>query len=1080
MLNIIYGLENSERDALAYSRIESAVKEGKRAWILVPEQFSMFSEKDIIKRFGISAQTQIKVITFSRLCNLVFSQVGPLRMKYIDGAGKQIIAARTLRALKGRAGVLERSFKRRGFSSTMVDLISEFKRYGVSADMLGSVTDGIENTELCEKLKALSLAYKTFDDFLEAQAADAEDNLSLVLERIKDCDILSGELFIMHFRTFTPVETRVIGELMRIMDVCAVMCCDGVEKSSALFAPVAQTCKNLCEIAEEMGVSVQNPIEAKAVTGNMELDHLAENYFSPRPKTYAGSVECVNIFELASEYREVEAAADLILKLCREEGRKFSDFLVLARNTEGYNRIMPAIFASRGIDVFLDTRRSILTKPLVIMICSAIDILAYGYSYDRVMSIARSGFCRLCDDEIDMFENYLLATEPSYAMWAKESWEYCPDDYDIEVINRARSEITEFINAIENSLSGRKTAGEICSAILSALGQIQAEERTAELCNTYAEGGMPYLAEECRGVWNGTIAILSQISALMDNENITWKDFGELFKSACGGISVGLTPQTQGSVVFSQIDRFRTSNTPVVIVLGMTEGVFPLSHTAEGILSDAEREELLKSGIRLAPSASAKQHEEQLLIYSVLTAAKDKLYLFCPMNASDGKALEPSPIIKNIRTKIFPEISVYNPDTSGDILRGAEGKEAAFEVLCSLLAECGGDAEKLSSAAKEVYNYFKSDDGYAERLGRIADIMTAKEPEKISREAVEAIYGKTIMLSASKLEKYNACAFSYFMSYGLLASERERAGIEPRSTGSIQHAALYEYFSRLKAENADYAGITKEQCFADVYEIVKREATKSTELLYESSSYYKYVVTRMQGIAARCAWEVVKFYRSSLFRPMGFEIEIKSDGEIPMIAIRDNSGKKIAAVRGIIDRADVAEINGKKYISVIDYKSSKKTLDERLAEAGVNIQPLLYSDIVCNRMQASPAAMLYMQMTDPIVDAARLKDISEAEIEKATNGEITLGGWLNDDADVVAGYSRGGENGEKYTPKGRAALIGEAELKRRISVANKKIQESAIGIYEGNIKAEPYIDKNYDACRYCIFGGLCNNRNGDN
>ncbi|MBQ3573295.1 MAG: PD-(D/E)XK nuclease family protein [Clostridia bacterium] len=334
------------------------------------------------------------------------------------------------------------------------------------------------------------------------------------------------------------------------------------------------------------------------------------------------------------------------------------------------------------------------------------------------------------------------------------------------------------------------------------------------------------------------------------------------------------------------------------------------------------------------------------------------------------------------------------------------------------------------------------------------------------------------MLSASRLEKYNACAFSYFMSYGLLASEREKAGIEPRSTGSIQHAALFKYFSRLKEKNADYAKITKEECFADVYDIVKREATENTELLYESSSYYKYVVTRMQGIAARTAWEVVKFYRSSLFRPMGFEIEIKAGGEIPMIAIKDNDGKKIAAVRGVVDRADIAQIDGKKYISVVDYKSSKKTLDERLAEAGVNIQPLLYSDIVCERMNASPAAMLYMQMTDPIVDEAKLRGINEAEIERATNGEITLGGWLNDDVGVVAGYSRGGENGEKYTPRGRASLIGEAELKRRIAVANKKIQESAIGIYEGNIKAEPYIDKNYDACRYCIFGGLCNK--GDN
>lgn len=1070
MFSIVYGVNTADAEAFVNEKIHNTAKDD--VWLLVPEQFSLSTERAVIKRFGIAAQTRVKVITFSRLCNLALSALGPLRAQYIDGAGKQIIAARTIRALKGKLNTLASNLKKHGFASSVVSLASEFKRYGVEPEFLDAAADETENAELAEKLKDVSLMYKTYSGFLKQQMADAEDNLALICPRIKECSFLRGTLYITHFRSFTPVEYEAVGELMRLMDVCAVMCCDDIYKSSALFAPVAETCRSLTDLAETNGIECMPPLflEDTGSDGD-ELVHLRRNYFEGRPKPYHAVPQNVKIYELSNRCREIETAADLIIRLCREQDKSFSDFLVLARDTEAYSRIMPAIFQSRGIDVFLDSRRSVLTKPFAVMLCLSLEIIAYGYSYDRVMGIARSGMTDIPDGDIDLFENYLLAVNPTHAMWNDAEWTYGHElGYDMEMINRTRKKLTAFADGVSARLSGRKTAEQICSAILAELEACDTAAHLTKVCDSFSENGMPYLADEYRQVWNSVISVLSQISTLMDEENITWKDFIELFKSACGGISVGLTPQTQGSVVFSPIDKFRTEGVPIVIVLGMTDGVFPSAHTSEGILSDTERAELLKAGIRLAPGADAKRREEQLLIYSVLTAPSEQLYLFTPLTDSAGKQLLPSPIIKNIRTKIFPQISVYNPDGGSDPMRGAEGKNAAFDVLCAKLAECGGQTDKLSGAAGVLYSFFKDSPEYGERLAAIAKAMTAKEPEKISRDAVREIYGDKIMLSASKLEKYNACAFAYFMTYGLLAAERDRAGIEPRSMGSIQHAALYAYFTELKNSGTEYSSVTKEACFDRIYSIVHDEAVKSTELLYESSSYYKYVVTRMQGIAARTAWEVVKFYKSSKFRPVGFEIKIDTGGEIPALVIQDGSGTEIAALRGIIDRADSAVINGKTYVSIIDYKSSQKGLDERLAAAGVNIQPLLYSDIVCRRMNANPAAMLYMQMTDPIVDAAKLTGKSNAE--KEASKLVKLGGWLTDDAGVIAGYSSGGENGENYVPA-KSSLIAEDEMKSRISAANEKIRESALGIYEGNVKARPYIGNGFNACQYCIFSASC-------
>lgn len=1069
MLNLIYGGDSPDKDSFIKNKIGS---ETEPVWILVPEQFSLSTEKSVIKDFGISAQTRIKVITFSRLCNLVLSKLGPLRLKYIDGAGKQILAARTIRTLRKKMKYLGRAMQRRGFSSELVNLISEFKRYGVSSQMLTSALSD-SNDELSLKLEDIALILDTFNNYLESQASDAEDNLPLICPNLHKCDFLKGHLYILHFRSFTPVEYSAIGELMKLSDITVSLSCDTLNSPSIPFEPITATYRRLTKLADDIGIEVSEPLCIQPCGTNSELAHLRDNYFAPRPAPYKTAPAYVNVYELNNPYREAEAAADLILNLCRTEHRKFSDFLILARDTNAYNRIMPSVFESRGIDIFLDTRRSILSKPLPSLICSALEILAFGYSYDRVMSMARSGIFDISAYDIDTFENYLLAVSPTPADWNKKQWEYAPDGYDIVSINRTRKALCALPDYLISNLHGRQSADEICTLLLNLLDHPSFYNRIKSICDEFTSKDMPYLADETRQVWNSLISVITQISALMDKEDISRRDFYDLFKSACGGISVGLTPQTQGSVTFSQIDRFRNENTPIVIVLGLNDGVFPAPHTSEGLISDSERLKLKDLGIVLAPVLESKLSEEQILIYSTLTSASERLYLMYSSTNNDGELTNPSPIIKRICGRIFPELTVQKPGSSNRF--GAlTSRRSAFDSLCSMLSDSKGDISALPELGKFMYDYFSDTEEYSQKLSYILSALNSPQPDKLSKKSVRAIYGDKLMLSASKLEKYNACAFAYFMQYGLLATERDRGGIKPQNTGTIQHDSLYYYFYDLQENNRDYMSITQEDCFNKIYDLVRENAEKTDSLMYESSSYYKYIVSRMQSITARTAWETVKFYRSSMFRPLGNELVIDTDGDIPALSIKDADSNEIALLRGRVDRADTAVIDGKTYISIIDYKSSETHLDEDLAAAGVKLQPLLYSDIICKRLNSTPAAMLYMQMTDPIINASNLKSDSYSEYERLMNKEVSLGGWLNNDSAVVSAYSKGGENGESFIPDGTNALVTPEELDKRISAANQKITDSAREIYNGNIKAEPFVCGNkYDACQFCPFELSC-------
>ncbi len=1069
MLQFILGPAHAGKTDHVYQELKERLDAGLRSWILVPEQFSLFTEKEIIARFGLPAQKQIKVLSFARLCNLVLHRIGPLRMQYMDGAGKHMVAARSLELLEDKLIYLKRNLHQKGFAKILAETFSECKRYGVSPQALQFAAGHINQEELSAKLDEVSLLFETYNQLIEAHHADAEDNLSLITPQLRNFDFLEGKLFVLHFRSFTPVEHAALGELMHRMDISVTLDYTDDTFYAGIFSPVATTIRRLRKTAEEQGIDETPALTLPSTDEDSALAYLSQKYFDFRAKPYPGNQDHIVIMETQNRYREIQAAADLILRLCRTQGYRFRDFLVLARGVEPYSRILPAIFESRGVSVFLDARQNIGAKPLIRLLSGTLEILAYGHSYERIMTIARAEIFPLSREEIDQLENYILATAPSHAMWQEEIWDYQPGHgtFDLEKINHTKNVLLSGVKQIENTLSGRKTGGEIAAAILDWMKESDLAHAVTRLIQNAADTGNPNLADEYQQVWNAALSILSQLSAIMQDTPMTYRRFSELFQETCAGTEVGRIPQTLDAVIFSQIDRFRSSGAKVVLVLDLNEGVFPKGYNSEGFFSDNERHILQKLGLELAPGMETRRQEEQLLLYAVLSAPQERLFLLRGMEDNNGNPLQPSGILKRVQ-ELCPQVSTINPDTSGDLLTGAEGGSAGFSLLAAALSDCGGNPNRLDPPLLELYTWFRQNPDYQDALRNLEETMTAPPPEQISKETAAALYGAPLMLSASQLETYNGCAFRYFLTYGLLLRERELAGMEPKSMGSIQHAALYRYFTDLKKAGTDFTEIQKEDCFKAIGDAVDTEARENSSLLYETSAYYQYIVLRMKDIAARTAWEVVKFYRSSRFRPYGFEVRIGKGEKIPALSVKTPSGEEIAKIKGIIDRADTAQQDGKTLISIVDYKSSAKDLNITLAKDGITLQPLLYSGALCNSMEdATPAAMFYLQMTDPVLSESDIR----GDLESAIDKKMKPKGWIVDDPAILSAYTTDGQ--DTFIPKEKTTLVTPQEIEERIRAANQKIQESAMGIAGGNIGANPYQTYQHDACAYCQYHGIC-------
>lgn len=1074
MLEFLLGTEDRAKIKEIYRRAKQDSSVGKSVFILVPEQYSMYAEQELIETLGLSAQSRIQILTFSRLSNMIFSKLGPLRTNYIDKAGKYLLATRALMLCKNQLNFFGRNLTQTGFPALIVNLISEFKRYGVTPQALRNITEKSDNQVLSAKLLELSLIYEKFNELVEENYQNAEDNLSLAMQKIPQADFLSGSLYISYFRSFTPVEYGILGSLLPKIDICVALCTDSLGEST-LFAPQIASLKRLSHMAKDLGIEVKNPqfVQSEEVFRVPDLEHLKANYFEYRPAAYEEAPENIHIVRPQNYYAEAICAARIIKRLQRTKGYTLNDFLILTGAPQNYELILPSVFEEFGISCFLDQKVRLAESPFMRMIISVLEILAFGFSYTRVITIFRSGFWNISKDQCDIFENYILAADITHGQWnSSEAWVFNPDPhrFDMNEINEIKSSALNPILDLINMFQGRKTVGEIADKLCTWLNSLSTHLAISEKIDQFRTENNIEAAEQLNRVWDSFVSVINQIADCIGDTPATFKDFYEYFTSSIAELNVGIVPPTQDKVIISEVSRFRSTGSKVVLVLGVSDKVFPKSHNSEGILSDSERNQLEELGLTLAPNSLAKQKEEQFLVYSVFSTPSEELYLLSPMGDKEGNSLGASEVVKRICGVLFPQIQIENEDTELDLI---EGKNHSFFELCARLFECKFDAKALSSLWQSVYACFCEDGEYSKKLTHFRDMyQLSAEPIGISKSMAKKLYGESLTLSVSKLEKYNSCAFSFFMKYGLLAEERLLGGLKATDTGSILHDVLCNYFEEKAQNGADYSKITRDQCFYEITKLVNNFAQNSEDAHFVSSNYYGYMLMRLKSIATATAWKLVKFYSKSQFRPVGFELSFGKLGELPPYVLDTPEGK--VTLKGFIDRVDSATIDGTEYVTITDYKSSEKRIDPQMIDAGITLQPLIYANAVTNQSEVKkPAAMMYLQMNDPILKFDTIPD--EPAWEAAMSDGLKTHGLFLDDPAVLSALDS--EIDEKsathYINCDAKSRLSAEYFEKRLKDAEICAANTAEKILSGRIEASVPDVKGFDPCSYCPYGNVC-------
>ena len=1114
-LRFIYGRAGSGKTRFCLGEIKSKLAAGatQPLVLLVPEQFTFQAERDLITVLGTGGILKTEVLSFRRMAYRAFNEAGGITYPHIHPAGKCMILYRILDKMRDSFQVFSRSADRQGFVNTLSTLITEFKRYNVTPEALENAGKGLEEgNPLKGKLMELTSVYALFEKTLAERYRDPDDDLTLASRKLGFTSLYDGaEIWIDGFAGFTPQEYGVIGQLMKKSQRVNISFCtdclekEGVSGDTDIFSSIKTAYRKLVKMAKENGIPVEpavilNKKPLFRFSLSPELSHLERNLYAYPYKTYREKTQDISLFSSVNIFSEIEACARDIVGLCRDRGMRYREIAVVAGNLAGYEKLIEAIFAEYGIPCFIDRKVDIVNHPLVRLILSMLDIFIENWSYEAVFRYLKTGLTGIDQDSIDRLENYVLACGIRGGRWTEEQeWRMVPglipdeksledEDELLEGINRIRAQVLAPLMEFRKKTRGRKRASEFCASLYDFLCTLGVPERIEDSIERFRKSGNLNLANEYSQVWNIVMEVFDQTVEVMGDETFGIERFANILKIGFGEYKIGLIPASLDQVLVGSIECSRSHEIKALYILGANDGVFPPAAAEEGILSDQDRAVLNNAGIELASDTRTQAFDGQYLVYRALTTAGSYLRISWPIADHEGRTLRPSLVVSRLR-KLFPTIT----ETSNILPSGSASEEMellscrapVFKSMVSALRQ-RADGKEIKPIWQGVYRWFAAQEEWKQKCQAARAAFQYKNlAQPVSRDKIAALYGDPAVSSVSRLEKYTACPFAFYVQYGLGAKERKVYSLRPPDVGTFMHAVI-ERFSRLVSEGEiSWRSFDRDWCNAKVSEIVDEMLEKMQGSGVAASKRYTALTVRLKRVVSRAVWLIAEHIRRSSFNPVAYEVDFGENGEYPPIIIELDSGEKIH-LTGRIDRVDALKTEDGTYLRIVDYKSGSR--DFRLSDVfyGLQIQLITYLDAIWENGDKDankpmlPGGMLYFKIDDPIVKGNG--KIAEEEIEKAIMKQLKMRGLLLADVKLIREMDNTIEGASLIIPatinKGEvlgkntsAATMEQFKLLRKY--VRKLLKDLCGEMMKGNVSIKPYKKKGTTSCKYCSFSPVC-------
>ena len=1110
-LRFYFGPSGSGKSHRIYEEImqRAAQEPGRNFLIIVPDQFTMQTQKDLVMRSDRGGILNIDVLSFGRLSHRILEEVGTKEMPVLDDTGKSLVLQKIAADLKEQLPAMGSLLHKQGYIHEVKSAISEFMQYGISTqDMDKLIASAEKRGALAMKLRDLKTLYRGFQDYIRDHFITTEETLDVLRRSLVKSKILPDSVVVFDgFTGFTPIQNRLIQELMRVCEETIVTVTIGEEEDpyqmdgeQKLFHLSKKTVADLVKLAAEAEVTRGEDVFVKGgpnrFTEASALCYLEQNLFRYQYEPYTEKQCEIRMFEALSPREEVHQTALYIRKLIREEGLTYRDIAVVIGDLEGYASYVETEFGQLEIPCFLDRTRGIVLNPMIEYIKSALQLYIRDFSYDTVFHFLRSGMADISREEIDELENYVIRTGArGYRTYSRlftrktEEMQQGSGQEDteraeetMERLNRIRQQFTDTVEILH--MAPRAKAGEYVDHLYDFLEQNQVQQKLLNYQQRFEQEGDLAKAREYAQIYRLVMDLLDQIYELLGEEEISLQEFADILEAGFGEITVGTIPQNVDRIVVGDMERTRLKQVKVLFFLGVNDGNIPKNASKGGIISDMDREFLIESGTEMAPSPRQQMYIQRLYLYLNMTKPSERLYLSYAKVNSDGKGIRPSYLIDTVR-KLFPQLAVEYPQNRSR-LEQIEGRQEGARYLAEELREYA-DGTLREEERQDFYLMYRAYEADPEGRDRLTAAAFRRYKESgLSRIVARALYGRQLENSVSRLETYAACACRHFLQYGLSLQEREEFGFEVSDMGNVYHAVLENFAGKLAESGRTWWDFDENFATQAIKEAVEGYAATYGETVLYSSARNEYAITRMSRILTRTVLTLQQHLKQGSFQPDDYELSFRFAENLDSIHV-DLSEEEKMHLQGRIDRIDVSEDAEHVYVKVIDYKSGNKKFDLAALYYGLQLQLVVYMNAAMELesrkhpdKEIVPAALLYYHIDDPTIETP--VELTQEQINEEILTKLRMNGVVNSDPAVVERLDRFLQDKSKVIPvekkkdgsfSARSGILSREELQVVSAYVDTKIRQIGREILDGKIAANPYEKGNEEACTYCAYKKVC-------
>ena len=1195
-LQFVFGNSGSGKSDYLYETIleQAAGQPDKNFLVLVPEQFTMQTQRELVERQSRHAIMNVDVLSFARLAYRVFDELGKQDLVVLEETGKNLVLRKVAEQKKTELKVLGGNMNKMGYVSEVKSLISELTQYNITPELLEEFLGQAGIGEALRlKMQDVLTMYRGFAEYMEGKFITAEEVLALLCEVAEESELLRNSVIAFdEFTGFTPIQNRLLKQLMQISEKIMVSVTIDTREDfyhsrgiHELFAMSKKTVENLQKMAMELHIPVEEPVvlptgEQRRYAGAPDLFFMEQNLFrygkasvrpaatekisekgniavvqKPKQEAAAGqenpehisiagqeNPEHISITGLKNPREELKFAARQITLLVREQGYCYKDMAVVTGDVAQYANYVPEIFEKYDIPYFIDQTKNILFHPFIECIRAMLEIVEQDFSYESVFRFLRCGLAEnllkcgekrqgensseteekdnaakerqnlLTEEDIDELENYVLAKGIRGSSKWKQDWTFVMDKetlLDMARLNEVREALYQSFLPLLEVFRGQKADVKTQTyALYCLIRDLELEallkRREEELAGAKDVQAMTR-AKEYAQIYKIVMDLLDKVTALLGEEIITIREYSDILDAGFEAAKVGVIPPGNDKVIIGDIERTRLNHIKILFFVGVNDGVVPKSGNQGGIISQLEREKMAECKLELAPGAREKVFIQKFYLYLNMTKPSHRLYITFAKVNSDGKALRRSYLIGTL-LHLFPGLLVEEPpemEHADEILTPESALQFFIEGLQNRGfsedgQENGGFSEtgqetveteqrKLKESWQALASWYLSDETYRQKAEKLFQAAFEKHSDSpISRAVTKALYGDTLENSVTRLERFAACAFSHYLTYGLLLRERELQQFASVDMGNIYHDVLEHFAKRVEASQYTWFDAPKEQ-----QEIWVEESMEDAIAGYRAAEVFsdarnRYLLERMKNTVRRTVWALITQIRKGKFTPSGFEVSFSRASDLDAITFTLGEEEKMR-LQGRIDRIDTYETEDKIYVKIIDYKSGNTSFSLLSLYHGLQLQLVVYLNAALELVKkqhpektAEPAGIFYYHVSDPMVESSGTE--SEEEIRNAILEQLKLNGLVNDNPDVYGAMDTEFSGNSSVIPvglktdgslKATSKVVSTYEFGVMGDYAKNQMIQAGKQIFAGEASVRPYQLEDKTGCDYCPYHTVC-------